>query len=977
MKNSMKKYIYSAFAAVFALALFSAVPTSAGAATVTWNNFSNDCKNTTIIANDTTQENAGPDCWGSSVTAKGGEKISVGVWYHNTSSVDALNTTTHINTPTGKQTAFTFNGFVASGSTQAAGPVLVNFTDGKAHSLKLISVVWMANKTINQTPMPLSTTQNLGTIPSASSCGGDSYCHLGLVRYMFEVSNDTVTQVDNGGSGDTCTINYLTPSKYSVKAGEAVTLSWGTTGCAVASLELNRAYVSVPVNGARTTDPLQYTTTYTLEANATGYRSRSLPVTVTVSGATAGCVISSFKGVPENVNSGSASTLTWATSGCTSVAIAGNGAAGTSYAANGSTSTGPLTKSMNYLLTAYGDGNNASAAATVTVSGGGSSNACSLTSFSASPSNVVSGNSTTLSWNATGCASVTLSGDNFTNVDVTGRSSYSTSALYTTTQYTLTGTVFGAPNVYAYTTVTTDTVSSCGTPSFYASPTVVAYGSSTTLYWNASGCTNVHVWGPGVNSYSVTGSQSVGPITGSTDYTLTTNTTTRTVTVTNTSVSNMAPVATTTAATNTTGGTATFNGYITSNSTGCSYNCYSNVNYYFQYGTSQYSLYSQTPTQTMSGTYGNVSTYVSNLLPNTTYYFQLVATSTGGTSYGGTLSFYTNNGGTTSGIAAITSLVTNVNARSVRFNGLVIGTNNIYNGTAYFEYGTSPVLGYQTAAQSISGTTSSNYFDTITTNPNTTYYYRIVASVNGQTYPGSTVAFTTPAATVINTTNTNTNTNTTIVTRVGTGGGSSFVSLSITDQPSGIAPGDSVTYTVNYQNISNVTLTKAVLNVILPTGITFRSSSQGVLTTNNTVAADLGTLVPGAQGTIIIQAVADMNVLPGNTLVTTATIAFTAPYNAQDSAVAYVLNNVVNRNSLTGLALFGYGFFPSTLLGWILLIGLIIILLLIARYFYHRGEADRRMAAPAVNHVHYDTPAPRANTSHDDHGSYHGNNLPH
>jgi hypothetical protein len=168
-----------------------------------------------------------------------------------------------------------------------------------------------------------------------------------------------------------------------------------------------------------------------------------------------------------------------------------------------------------------------------------------------------------------------------------------------------------------------------------------------------------------------------------------------------------------------------------------------------------------------------------------------------------------------------------------------------------------------------------------------------------------------------------------------------------------------------------------VLNVILPTGITFRSSSQGVLTTNNTVAADLGTLVPGAQGTIIIQAVADMNVLPGNTLVTTATIAFTAPYNAQDSAVAYVLNNVVNRNSLTGLALFGYGFFPSTLLGWILLIGLIIILLLIARYFYHRGEADRRMAAPAVNHVHYDTPAPRANTSHDDHGSYHGNNLPH
>jgi len=141
-----------------------------------------------------------------------------------------------------------------------------------------------------------------------------------------------------------------------------------------------------------------------------------------------------------------------------------------------------------------------------------------------------------------------------------------------------------------------------------------------------------------------------------------------------------------------------------------------------------------------------------------------------------------------------------------------------------------------------------------------------------------------------------------------------------------------------------------------------------LLTTNNTVAVSVGTLLPVAQGTFTIQAVTNNSIAPGSNFVTTATAAFTLPTNAQDSAVAYVLNSVVaQNNNLAGLALFGYGFFPTTLFGWILLLGLLLLLILIGRYYYHRANAHMAATTP-VSHT-YTT----SNTT----TGYNGNNLPH
>ncbi len=207
-----------------------------------------------------------------------------------------------------------------------------------------------------------------------------------------------------------------------------------------------------------------------------------------------------------------------------------------------------------------------------------------------------------------------------------------------------------------------------------------------------------------------------------------------------------------------------------------------------------------------------------------------------------------------------------------------------------------------------------------------------------------------------------------------------------------VAAGDTLIYTVNYQNISGSTLSNAVLNVVLPSNVVYKQSSQGLLTTNNTVAVTLGTLAPTAQGTMTIMGTVAPNVTNGNTLVAQATLAFTTPGGAQDSAIAYDLDNVgnINTNNLAGLALFGVGFFPSSLLGWILLLGIILVLILIARYYYHRANAQRMAAVgPAPIHQYYAAPAPQQpvqpvyqqqmppqqppmNT-----GTYQGDHLPH
>jgi hypothetical protein len=574
-----------------------------------------------------------------------------------------------------------------------------------------------------------------------------------------------------------------------------------------------------------------------------------------------------------------------------------------------------------------------------------------VNSFYANPTQVTVGNTSTLAWNTTGCTSVSVTG-------VSGSAALSGTASVTpvsgTNTYTITAT--GTNTVTQSVTVTASTVvnNTCAINSFYATPTQVYYGGVATLYWTTTGCTSASLSGGNLYGVqSLSGSATTSAIYSGASYTLTAY------------GSNGSPV--------------TQSVYVSTNN--------NNNNNNNNGGSCVVSNFYAYPTQVVSGgsttlswtnpnggavmiTGGNFnssyqygsSLFSGALYSTTTFTITPVNCTNGGYAQAQSITVYVNGNNNQTTLAPITTLATNVSAYSARLNGLIVG-NTYGSSNVYFEYGTNESLGLQTSQQTVSTGTSTNYFDTISTSPNTTYYYRAALSYNGTIYRGSIISFTTPSLTPVYTGGDNYTyvaPTRTVVTAIpyGTGAGSAFLSLSMTDQFQSVAQGDMIIYTINYKNITAKPLTNAVLNVILPEGVVFRQSTQGVLTTNNTIVANLGTINSLQEGTVVIQGYVD-TATAGSTLVATATVAFTAPSGAQDSAIAYAVNTVMlQRSNLAGLALFGVGFFPGTLLGWVILIAVIILLILLFRRF-----AGRQTVVVNNNHDN--------NHGHNDHG--HGN----
>jgi len=172
--------------------------------------------------------------------------------------------------------------------------------------------------------------------------------------------------------------------------------------------------------------------------------------------------------------------------------------------------------------------------------------------------------------------------------------------------------------------------------------------------------------------------------------------------------------------------------------------------YEFVYGTSPAAMTSSTPETAGPPGQANtpVSATVSGLRPSTTYYYELELFAGGQTYYGGIQSFATNAAppppqtpvAGTGGASAISPI-----------SAIISGTLDPGGSqpVSYkFSYGTSPAdLGSSTAAGSGLTGTSSVPVSSILSGlaPSTTYYFRLDATLAGQTYSGSVQSFTTRA----------------------------------------------------------------------------------------------------------------------------------------------------------------------------------------------------------------------------------------
>ncbi len=288
-----------------------------------------------------------------------------------------------------------------------------------------------------------------------------------------------------------------------------------------------------------------------------------------------------------------------------------------------------------------------------------------------------------------------------------------------------------------------------------------------------------------------------------------------------------------------------------------------------------------------------------------------------------------------SNVTVSTVSATSITQTSATLSGFVYNTSND-NPTGWFEYGPTTYMGLYSSQQLLGTNSTLSYFNTATgLVANTTYYYRAVVRADdgtlkyGQVLTFRTLSYSVPVVPVV------INTGTTIST--GTGNGD--IMLTIDSRYENVYMGDIVDYTLIYKNISGKTLQNATLRVLFPQNINFRNSSIGDYSlADHALTIQLGTLIPNQTGTFYIQGVVANSARLGELLVTTASLVYTDPKGAQQEAIAYEMNRVsTSRNPLLGLAFFsGFGFFPDTLLGWLLLLLVIFALVYLARRLYTR-----------------------------------------
>ena len=193
-------------------------------------------------------------------------------------------------------------------------------------------------------------------------------------QYTITASgNNGGTQTQNvyvnvSNTQNNCYINNFTANgsqSTTVQSGGSVNMVWNTTGCTSASISGPNFYT----NGLTGSQYIYPTTSGTYTLSAYGYTGGTQSQTVYISvGGNQGsyCTIQSFYASPNSVTSGQPVTLTWTTTGCTSVSISG---VGSNLPYSYSQVVYPTT-TTTYYLNAYGNNGNPSQSVSVGVTGG-------------------------------------------------------------------------------------------------------------------------------------------------------------------------------------------------------------------------------------------------------------------------------------------------------------------------------------------------------------------------------------------------------------------------------------------------------------------------------------------------------------------------------------------------------------------------------------------------------------------------------
>jgi hypothetical protein len=918
MKTQISKLFFVFAVTIISLGLFS--PSNASAQQTQFNTLSND--RPTIQVSNHTNNPGCTSCWSTSVSADPGDIVSVYIYYHNTGTVAANNTKVKLNVNQGADSQYhNISGFVSASNANASnGSASINLS--QSESLVFDNYVkWYPNHQITN-PATLLSGQNgsevlggsglsIGNISPDAPLG--SFSTQGSVVVRFRVTNTQTPppQVN-------CSIDSFTASPSPINYGYFSTLNWNTTNCNNLTIVGPGVSLSnINPDGSTSTGALYNpSNTYTI----TGYGDNGMvqrTATVIVTGQPANnCVIDSFYADQSNLSYGQSTTLYWTTTNCNNVSIVGGNINQYNLSTNGSISTNSLYSNTTFTINATGQNGSDSDQETVTVSGQQQNN-CIINSFTASPNSVNSGYFSTLNWNTTNCNYVRIVGGNINQNNLNADGSKSTGALYSDTTFTLTA--YGN-NGSVTSTVTVDVNGNnnddCEIDSFYASPDEIEEGEDTTLYWQTTDCDDVYI-SNGIGNVNDDGSEDTDDLYEDETYTIT-------ATGNNSSDSK----------------TITVRVDEDNNDDDCEIDDFYASPSSVSYGDDTKLYWETTDCDDVyiSNGVGNVDDdgdeRVDNIYSTTT--FTITAHGDNG-SDSDSVTVYVKQAPVYENTSVTTLGVQNVTKTTADLAGVLVYTGN-QTTNVWFEYGTTPNLGNVTTQTAFYSSINTPFTKSISgLTPDTLYYFKAIANnQNGRT-EGVVRNFRTSGAT-------STNTNTVVYVNSGTG--ESLLNLDITSAFENVGVGEQYDIDIAYENTSStVTARDTTLNIVLPKNLVFQRISRGEYNLrDHTIFVDLEDVSPKEKGEITLQVVVGSKAQSGELLVTIGTLNYEK--NSKKEEVIDILTNKVTEGSSLGAFALGTGFWPNTLIGWLILLVIFLMIIYIANRMFRRKNVAQPMTVP-------------------------------
>ena len=379
---------------------------------------------------------------------------------------------------------------------------------------------WSGTKPLNSSEASVSLTQ---TTTFGITCVGTNNQNVSdtvTVPVGTQTLNPTVDIKANNSDGP-----------ISIQSGTQANLAWTSSNATSCQASSGPWFGVKPLNSSEATQVLFQSVTYTITCQNSVGQTANDSVTVNIQPQTQNPSVdikANGSDGPVNVAYNSSATLSWTSANTTSCSASGGSWSG-SRGLNDSESTGNLTQSRTYSITCQNSAGQ-TANDSVTVNVNSQSNPPTVTIY-ASPSLINYGSQSHLYWSSSNATSCQAAGGSWSGTKPLNSDEY-TQTLYQTSTYTIT-----CQNAQGQTATQSTTVSVQGstgggggyqyppTLNLYANPSQVPVGNTATLYWNSTYADYCSAGGDYQNNWTgnkaVNGSQLIGPIFSTQNFTLT------------------------------------------------------------------------------------------------------------------------------------------------------------------------------------------------------------------------------------------------------------------------------------------------------------------------------------------------------------------------------------------------------------------------------------------------------------------------